>query len=127
MKYNFQKAEEIYIPYVPNNELNGFLISNFEIQNNNIEEIISFIKKPNIKKLVFDLPNIISNEFFNDKLQIDLSDEHIDGKKILEITILSTLDVEISVEKENKIYVYLYDNYSWNDVDKIFINMEYAE
>lgn len=126
MKYNFQKAEEIYFPYETKPKLKDFLIKNFEIPNSNTDEIISFIKKTKIESLIYDLPKIIRTEFYNDKLQINISDEHFENKKILEITVLSSFDGDISVDKENRIYDILYDNYDWNNVDEIFINMEYS-
>lgn len=125
MKYNFQKAKKIYIPYVPDNELKSFLTGNFEIPNNNIEEIITFIEKSNIQKLVFNLPNIIGKEFINDRLLLDLYIDEWDIDTYLEISILTSFNGEISAIKENILFDVIIDKFNTDMLKPIIFKMVY--
>lgn len=130
MRLEFQEADRSYNPIIEpnfdNNALNEFLTDNFKIPNNNLSEITSFIDKDNeLKKIIFELPDLIKKEFPQDEIQIRFYDEFKEDELILEVGILSSFDEKTSFEKEKILENRLYDKYNWNSADKLLIIMEY--
>lgn len=130
MRLEFQEADRSYNPIIEpnfdNNALSEFLTDNFKIPNNNLSEITSFINKDNeLKKIIFELPDLIKKEFPQDEIQIRFYDEFKEDELILEVGIFSSFDEKTSFEKEKILENRLYDKYNWNSADKLLIIMEY--
>ena len=83
MKLKFQKTERIYYPNTDykfnSDELTEFLTDNFTIPDDNLNEISCFIgKDKELKRILFELPELIKKEFPNDEIQIRfIRDRHI--------------------------------------------------
>lgn len=129
MNLKFQKAEQAYCPNVEpefdNDDIEDFLIENFKIPDNNLNQISSLINEyGELKKIILDLPEMIKKEFPNDEMQIRFYDEFQEYELILEIGIFSSFDEESSFEKEKRLDRLLYDKYDCDAADKIIILME---
>ncbi|MDO5832020.1 MAG: hypothetical protein Q4Q14_04195 [Methanobrevibacter sp.] len=130
MKLKFQKTERIYYPNTDykfnSDELTEFLTDNFTIPDDNLNEISCFIDKDKeLKRILFELPELIKKEFPNDEIQIRFYEEFKQAELILEIGIFTSFDEKSSFEKEKKLENQLYDKYNWDSADKILIIMEY--
>ena len=118
MKLKFQKTERIYYPntdYKFNSDvLTEFLTDNFTIPDDNLNEISCFIDKDKeLKRILFELPELIKKEFPNDEIQIRFYEEFKQDELILEIGIFTSFDEKSSFEKEKKLENQLYDKYNW--------------
>lgn len=125
----FQKSERIFISsneiQNSNKSLNEFITENFELPDNNLNQINSFIKQDiNLEKLIFDLPQLIQNEVTYQKIQIKFYDEFQDDEMILEITVFSRLNIEDMLKKEDEFIHILYDKYPEKSADKVLIFIE---
>ena len=126
MKYNFQKAEEIYIPPQPKTKLEIFILNNFELPDNNLNQIISYINNvKNLENTLFELPKIVNSELPNDKLQLSLFTDEWEENTYLYILIFTSYDGELSAIKENELYKILINQYDSNIVDAILFGMVY--
>lgn len=100
------------MPKTDDEKLNEFLKNNFEIPSNNTNEISKFINQDlELKRIITNLPNIISKELPYRYLSLDFMKEADPSEKILEITIFSKLEEETLLEKEDRISDDLIDNY----------------
>lgn len=128
MIHQFQKAETIFIPPNENKTefLDEFILNNFQISDNNLNAILSFIDEDlDLKNLIYDLPNVIKKEFPNDKIGIEFYEDEFEKNNMIQINIFSSLDGDVSFSKENKIYDILLEKFNLKTVDKIFLNMVY--
>lgn len=81
-----------------------FLKKHFEFPSDNFNEIIAFISKDReMKKIICNLPKIITEELEYDKLSLDFMKETDPNEKILEIIIYSDLNEGILLKKEDAI------------------------
>ena len=69
-----------------------------------------------------ELPNLIQNEVFYEKIELHLSDDF--QEEILEVNVFSTLDIESILTIEDQFIHQLYHKYSEQSVDKILILIE---
>ena len=129
MIQKYQKAERIFAP--SNNikntydNLEKFMIENFQIPDNDLKRICQFIRKDNtLEKIIYDLPRLIQSEISYNRLQIKFYDEFQDDEVVLEITAFSSLNIENILKKEDEIIHRLYENYSEKSADKILIFIE---
>ena len=129
MIQKYQKAERIFAP--SNNikntydNLEKFMIENFQIPDNDLKRICQFIRKDNtLEKIIYDLPRLIQSEISYNRLQIKFYDEFQDDELVLEVTAFSSLNIENILKKEDEIIHRLYENYSEKSADKILIFIE---
>ena len=129
MIQKYQKAERIFAP--SNNikntydNLEKFMIENFQIPDNDLKRICQFIREDNnLEKIIYDLPRLIQSEISYNRLQIKFYDEFQDDELVLEVTAFSSLNIENILKKEDEIIHRLYENYSEKSADKILIFIE---
>lgn len=129
MIQKYQKAERIFAP--SNNikntydNLEKFMIENFQIPDNDLKRICQFIRKDNtLEKIIYDLPRLIQSEISYNRLQIKFYDEFQDDELVLEVTAFSSLNIENILKKEDELIHRLYENYSEKSVNKILIFIE---
>ena len=129
MIQKYQKAERIFAP--SNNikntydNLEKFMIENFQIPDNDLKRICQFIRKDNtLEKIIYDLPRLIQSEISYNRLQIKFYDEFQDDELVLEVTAFSSLNIENILKKEDELIHRLYENYSEKSADKILIFIE---
>jgi uncharacterized protein (DUF1697 family) len=129
MIQKYQKAERIFAP--SNNikntydNLEKFMIENFQIPDNDLKRICQFIREDNtLEKIIYDLPRLIQSEISYNRLQIKFYDEFQDDELVLEVTAFSSLNIENILKKEDELIHRLYENYSEKSVDKILIFIE---
>ena len=92
--------------------LNEFLEENFEFPSDNMVKIARFIRKdPELEKIIYDLPEIISSELDYEKISFDFMKETDPSEKILEIIIHSDVYEEVAFHKEDLISDRIIDNY----------------
>ena len=102
-----QKAEQIFIP-IKNVEthtlkLKNFISDNFQISNDNLDIFCEFINLDiELKKIIFQLPEIIKQAVSYDNLSIKFFDEIQDEFTQLEIEIFVKLDPKSSLDIENR-------------------------
>ena len=124
-----QKAEQIFIP-IKNVETNtlklkNFISDNFQIPNVNLDIICEFINKDiELKKIIFQLPDIIKQAVSYDNLSIKFFDEFQDEFTQLEIEIYVKLDPISSLDIEQQLEHKLYQLFQWDSVDKILLIMD---
>lgn len=124
-----QKAEQIFIP-IKNVEtdtlkLKNFISDNFQIPNDNLDIICEFINKDiELKKIIFQLPDIIKQAVSYDNLSIKFFDEFQDKFTQLEIEIYVKLDPISSLDIEQQLEHKLYQLFQWDSVDKILLIMD---
>ena len=129
MIQKYQKAERIF---APSNNINNtydnlekFMIENFQIPDNDLKRICQFIRKDNtLEKIIYDLPRLIQSEISYNRLQIKFYDEFQDDELVLEVTAFSSLNIENILKKEDELIHRLYENYSEKSVNKILIFIE---
>ncbi len=129
MMQRFQEAEHVFVPAdiktTSTENLKNFITKNFQIPDNNIEKICKFIKQDKeLEKIIFELPDTIKNEVHYDNIQITFYDEFQEDELILEITIISKLDFNTQLKKEDEFIHILYKKYIESSVDKILIFIE---
>ena len=129
MIQKYQKAERIFAP--SNNikntydNLEKFMIENFQIPDNDLKRICQFIRKDNtLEKIIYDLPRLIQSEISYNRLQIKFYDEFQDDELVLEVTAFSSLNIENILKKEDELIHRLYENYPEKSVNKILIFIE---
>lgn len=82
-------------------ELEEFLENHFEFPSDNIDEIQRFIEHDNeLEKIIYDLPQIVSNELPYNEISFDFMKETDPSEKILEIVIYSELESKILLQKK---------------------------
>ncbi len=124
-----QKAEQIFIP-IKNIEtdtlkLKKFISDNFCIPDDNLDIICEFITHDiELKKIIFQLPEMIKQQVFYDKLAIKFFDEFKEDFTQLEIGIYVKLDPKSSLDIEQQLEHKLYQSFQWDSVDKILLIME---
>ncbi|MBE6499096.1 MAG: hypothetical protein E7Z80_00925 [Methanobrevibacter thaueri] len=95
-----------------NNKFNKFLNKEFEFPSKNLNEICEFIYNDvEMKKMIYNLPKIISTKLKYKKISLDFMKETDSNEKILEIIIYSNLNEEILLQKEDNISDEIIDNY----------------
>jgi uncharacterized protein (DUF1697 family) len=95
-----------------NNQLEQFLKNHFEFPSDNLNEIQKFIAQDDeLEKIIYDLPQIVSNELVYKKISFDFMKETDASEKILEIVIYSELESKILLQKEDLICDLLIDKY----------------
>ena len=129
MIQKYQKAEMIFAPSnkIKNtyDNLEKFMIENFQIPDNDLKRICQFIRKDsNLEKIIYDLPRLIQSEISYNRLQIKFYDEFQDDELVLEVTAFSSLNIENILKKEDELIHRLYENYSEKSVNKILIFIE---
>lgn len=129
MIQKFQESERIFISTdkIQNSTrtLEKFITENFEIPDNNLKQINSFIKQDtDLENLIYDLPQLIQKEVTYQKMQIKFFDEFQDDELILEITIFSRLKIDEVLNHENAFIHRLYEKYPEKSADKVLIFIE---
>lgn len=105
--------------------LKNFICQNFEIPEDNLENICSFIRNDsNLEKIILDLPSLIERQMNYEKLQIKFNDDLEDDYLNLEVSIFSSLDIQYLLKLENQLEEQLYDLYDWDSCDKIILNVD---
>ena len=134
MLNNYSQRLEMQIPQgnrqagttiMPKQEenLDEFLKSHFNFPSNNANQIQEFICKDfEMERIIHDLPKIIAKEFPNDDLSIDFADNE---RKEIDVTIFTKLNGKLSSDKQDLIEEELFNNYSWNAVNKILVCVEF--
>jgi hypothetical protein len=106
-------------------KLKDFIISNFQIPDNDLERICNFIGNDSeLEKIIFDLPALIKSEISYDNLQIRFFDEFQDDELVLEVTAFSSLNFESVLKKEDEFIHKLYEKYDEKSADKTLILIE---
>ncbi|WP_405268389.1 hypothetical protein [Methanobrevibacter sp.] len=123
MKFFSTQKLEIQIPeettykdgyFMPknDNQLEQFLKDHFEFPSDNLNEIQKFVAQDDeLEKIIYDLPQIVSNELTYNKISFDFMKETDSTEKILEIIIYSELESKILLQKEDLICNLLIDRY----------------
>ena len=121
MWQNYSKRLEMQIPQeniytgfetIQKDEFTVFIEKHFEFPSNNSDEINLFINEDaKMKKIIYDLPEIISSELTYSRISLDFMKETDPSEKILEIVVYSTSDEEILLQKEDEISDWIIDNY----------------
>jgi hypothetical protein len=109
---NENEYDEGHFMQKNNNQLDLFLKNHFEFPSDNLNEIRKFIAQDyELEKMIYDLPQIVSNELNYKKISFDFMKETDPNEKILEIVIYSELESEILLQKEDLICDMLIDKY----------------
>ena len=129
MIQKFQESERIFIPTdkIKNSTrtLEKFITENFELPDNNLKQINSFIKQDrDLENLIYDLPQLIKKEMTYQKMQIKFFDEFQDDELILEITVFSRLKIDEILNYEDAFIHRLYEKYPEKSADKVLIFIE---
>lgn len=129
MIQKFQESERIFIStdklQNSTRTLEKFITENFELPDNNLKQINSFIKQDtNLENLIYDLPQLIQKEVTYQKMQIKFFDEFQDDELILEITVFSRLKIDEILNKEDAFIHRLYEKYPEKSADKVLIFIE---
>lgn len=129
MIQKFQESERIFIStdklQNSTRTLEKFITENFELPDNNLKQINSFIKQDtDLENLIYDLPQLIQKEVTYQKMQIKFFDEFQDDELILEITIFSRLKIDEVLNHENAFIHRLYEKYPEKSADKVLIFIE---
>lgn len=129
MIQKFQESERIFIPTTniqnSTKTLETFITENFELPDNNLKQINSFIKQDtDLENLIYDLPQLIQKEVTYQKMQIKFFDEFQDDELILEITVFSRLKIDEILNHEDAFIHRLYEKYPEKSADKVVIFIE---
>lgn len=129
MIQKFQESERIFIStdklQNSTRTLEKFITENFELPDNNLKQINSFIKQDtDLENLIYDLPQLIQKEVTYQKMQIKFFDEFQDDELILEITVFSRLKIDEILNKEDAFIHRLYEKYPEKSADKVLIFIE---
>ncbi len=139
MQQNFSQRLEMQIPKENtysglttmtnyDEKLNTFLKEHFKFPSDNLSEIKNFIKKDSeMKKIIYDLPKIITSELEFNQLSLDFMKETDPNEKILEIIIYSDLDEKTLLQKEDIISDGIIDKYSDTKIEYIILVEPYVE
>lgn len=105
-----------------NTSLEEFLKNHFKFPSSNFYEIKGFIgKDPEMEKIIFDLPEILSKELQYSNLSIDFMKETDSSEKILEIVVYSDLESKTLLQKEDLICDMLIDKYPKSKLEYIIL------
>ena len=105
-----------------------FLKNNYTFPSNNLNEINEFIcKDPEMEKIIYDLPEIVSKELKYNKISLDFMKEADPTEKILEIGVYSDLESLKLLQKENLICDMLIDKYPKTTVEYILLVDSYGK
>ena len=129
MIQKFQESERIFIPTTKiknsTRTLEKFITENFELPDNNLKQINSFIKQDmDLENLIYDLPQLIQKDVIFQKMQIKFFDEFQDDELILEITVFSRLKIDEILKHEDAFIHRLYEKYPEKSADKVVIFIE---
>ena len=119
MRQNLSQSIEMQIPQEntytgmnPMQKQDEFLKTHFKFPSDNLDIIKEFISKDTeMKKILYDLPKIITTKLEYSQLSLDFMKETDPNEKILEIIIYSSLDEEILLQKEDIISESIIDKY----------------
>ena len=133
MQENYSQRLQMQIPkenayagqkIVPKNNftMEKFLKKHFRFPSCNFEEISQFIiSDKEMKKLIRDLPEILSKELSYYKLSLDFMKETDPHEKILEIIIYSDLESRQLLQKEDMLCDMLIDRYPKTTIEYIIL------
>lgn len=76
-----------------------------------------------MKKIIYDLPKIVSKEFHKTKILIDFVKYDYPHEKILKIIVKTEFDIETSINKEKILKDIVIDNYNTTK-NEFFIRVE---
>ena len=111
-----------------NISIEEFLKKHYRFSSNNFEEIHEFVDNdPEMKKIIQDIPEIISNELTYNKISLDFMKETDPSEKILEIVIYSDLESNQLLQKENLICDMLIDKYPKTKIEYILLVDNYEK
>ena len=111
-----------------NFSIEEFLKKHYRFPSNNFEEIHEFVyNDPEMKKIIQDMPEIISNELTYNKISLDFMKETDPSEKILEIVIYSDLESNQLLQKENLICDMLIDKYPKTKIEYILLVDNYEK
>ena len=111
-----------------NISIEEFLKKHYRFPSNNFEEIHEFVDNdPEMKKIIQDIPEIISNELTYNKISLDFMKETDSSEKILEIVIYSDLESNQLLQKENLICDMLIDKYPKTKIEYILLVDNYEK
>ena len=135
MKQYLFQSQEMQIPQenvftgmkiMPKSDKNltEFLKQNFKFPSNNLKEICEFINEDiEMKKIIYDLPKIVSKEFPKTKILIDFVKYDYPHEKILKLIVKTEFDIETSINKEKILKDIVIDNYNTTK-NEFFIRVE---
>ncbi len=107
-----------------NSSIFGFLKSNFIFPSNNLNEIADFISGDlELKRMVYNIPELISSEFPNCPVALDFMKFTPPEEKILKIVVKTQGNVEESINKEALLKDKLLDDYNATE-NEFFIRVE---
>ena len=133
MKQNYSQRLEMQIPQEntytrleiiqkENITLEEFLKDNFNFPSSNSDEIKGFIDNDDeMEKIIFDLPEILSEELQYTNISIDFMKETDPSEKILEIVVYCDLESKILLQKEDLICDMLIDKYPKSKLEYIIL------
>lgn len=108
-----------------NAELEEFLKKDFEFPPNNSDDIIAYINEDSILgSIVCDLPEIISKEFPQCPIKLDLMASDLPDEIELEIEIKTHFDGETTSDKKDMILEELFSRYE-RPTKPYFISMDF--
>lgn len=136
MRQNYSQRLEMQIPQETNYigisnrpsievELKEILNNHFEFPSNNFEDIIKYIHEDNsLETLICDLPKIISKEFPQSPILLDLTEDSLPNENILQIAIKTPYDGETTSHKKDRIMDEIFSKYK-STKKYYYIHMEF--
>lgn len=133
MKQNYAQSLEMQIPqensYVElgimdsrQYDLKEFLKKYYEFPSKNLEDIARYINfDSELKKIIYNLEKIISEEISYSKISLDFMKETDPREKILEIVIYGKLNEEMQFQKEDIISDKIIDMYPNTEKEYIIL------
>ncbi|WP_405294517.1 hypothetical protein [Methanobrevibacter sp.] len=133
MKQNYAQSLEMQIPqensYVElgimdsrQYDLKEFLKKYYEFPSKNLEDIARYINfDSELKKIIYNLEKIISEEISYSKISLDFMKETDPREKILEIVIYCKLNEEMQFQKEDIISDKIIDMYPNTEKEYIIL------
>ena len=108
-----------------NDELEEFLKKHFEFPSNNSDDIIAYINEDSIlESIICDLPEIISKEFPQCPIKLDLMASALPNEIELEIEINTPFDGETTSDKKDMILEEIFSRYE-RPTKPYFISMDF--
>lgn len=132
MQQNYSQRLQMQIPkentYIgfetmpKKDDFRTFIKKHFEFPSNNFKEINKFVENDfEMKKILCDLPKIISSEINYSKISLDFMKETEPSEKILEIVVYSDLYEKTLLQKEDEISDWIIDNYPKPTIEYIIL------
>ena len=131
MQQNYSQRLQMQIPQeniytgfktMQEDEFTEFIEKHFEFPSNNSYEINLFINDDaEMKKIIYDLPEIIPSQLTCSRISLDFMKETDSSEKILEIVVYSTSDEETLLQKEDEISDWIIDNYPKPTIEYIIL------